>query len=167
MEELNNMKYTTLVNNKPAIKINKDGNVIVKIMKGNDKLKFKETDSLVDVGEYDNNFATLPTKPFDKMDYSKTPGIILDNDTSQSINKDNAKRIQIVQGENFYGFAIITPDDTNEAVKNLLDAIRMNKIESIQIYSPHMTVDIVNNGGKDNRYIKNIKSITIISIKTK
>ncbi|PTI33115.1 hypothetical protein BU074_13505 [Mammaliicoccus vitulinus] len=77
------MKYTTLVNIEPAIKVNKGDNIIVKALKGNDKVKFKETESLVNISEYDNNFATLPSKAFSKMDYSHTPSIIIDNDTSR------------------------------------------------------------------------------------
>lgn len=161
------MKLTTLVNNKLAIKINKDNNIIVKFAKGNDKLKFKETDMLVNIGEYDNNFATLPSTPFSKMDYSHTPDIILDNDTSRSIDKKNSKRIMIVENESVYGFGIITPDEENETVKQLLDAINSNKIESIQVYSRQTPMTITNNGGKDNRFINSIGSISLISINTK
>ncbi|MEB7805414.1 hypothetical protein NGC67_01855 [Mammaliicoccus fleurettii] len=161
------MKLTTLVNNKPAIKINKDGNVIVKAMKGNDKLKFKETESLVNVSEYDNNFANLPSKPFAKMDYSHTPSIIIDNDTSREIGEANSKNIMVVENETLFGFGIIKPDENNETTKQLLDAINSNKIESIQVYAMKVPMSITTGGNKDNHFINSIGSIRIISINTK
>lgn len=161
------MKYTTLVNIEPAIKVNKGDNIIVKALKGNDKVKFKKTESLVNISEYDNNFATLPSKAFSKMDYSHTPSIIIDNDTSRSIGKDNSKRITIVQEDSLFGFGIITPDEENETVKQLLDAINSNKIESIQVYCTKVPMSITNNGGKDNNFINSIGSIRLVSINTK
>ncbi|WP_239710532.1 MULTISPECIES: hypothetical protein [unclassified Mammaliicoccus] len=161
------MKYTTLVNTKPVIKVNKDGNIIVKVMKGNEKLKFKETDSLVNIGEYDNDFATLPTTPFSKTDYSHTPNIILDNDTSRSIGKKNSKRIMIVENESLFGFGVTGPDKNDETIKQLINAINSNKIESIQVYCTKVPMSITNNGGKDNNFINSIGSIRLVSINTK
>ncbi|MEB8067699.1 hypothetical protein [Mammaliicoccus fleurettii] len=162
------MKYTTLLQDKPAIKINKDGNIVAKVFKGGDKVKFKKTDTLIEISEYDNNYASFPMNPFSKMDYSKLPSIILDNDTSKVVGKANNKRVTIVEGDNIYGFGLITPDENNETMKSLISAIRSNRIESIQVYSLRVPMSSNSSShGKDTNFITNIGMINLISINTK
>ncbi|MEB7049781.1 hypothetical protein [Mammaliicoccus sciuri] len=162
------MKYTTLVQDKVAIKINKDGNIVARVLKGGEKVKFKQTDSLVNVSEYDNNYAHLPSKPFSKIDYSKMPSIILDNDTSKVIGKSNTKRITIVENDELYGFGLITPNEDNITMQSLINAIKSNKIESIQLYLTRVSMNSNSTaGGKDANYITSIGSINLISINTK
>lgn len=162
------MKYTTLIQDKPVIKINKDGNIIAKVFNGGEKVKFKKSDTLIEISEYDNNYAFFPSNPFSKMDYSKLPSIILDNDTSKVIGKANNKRITIVEKDDVYGFGLISPDENNETMKSLISAIRLNRIESIQVYSLHVPMNSNStSNGKDTNFITNIGMINLISINTK